>query len=89
MRLTDFLASVGRDFNLQQRFWHSQTPRLADDQEFLRLLGHHGWSNLASEHQELLKQADLAGIQKVLTDEADVAAHQAAGFGPCWVLVRV
>jgi hypothetical protein len=25
----------------------------------------------------------------VLTDEADVAAHQAAGFGPCWVLVRV
>ncbi len=87
MRLTDFLASVGRDFNLQQKFWQSQTPRVADDEQFRRLLGHHGWDNLDPEHQELLKEADLAGIQDVLAKEADVTAH--AGFGPCWVLVRV
>lgn len=89
MRLTDFLASVGRDFNLQQKFWHSQAPQLANDQEFQRLLGHHGWNNLDPVHQELLKEADLCKIQEVLIREADVEAHKAGGFGPCWVLVRV
>jgi hypothetical protein len=97
MRLTDFLASVGRDFNLQQKFWHSQAPQLANDQEFQRLLGHHGWDSLHPDHQELLKEADLCKIQDVLVDEmkqggggssAEVTAH-AGGFGPCWVLVRV
>jgi hypothetical protein len=98
MRLTDFLASVGRDFNLQQKFWRSEASRLADDEEFLRLLGHHGWNNLRPDHQELLRVADLCEIQRVLVDEAreggggssaEVTGHQHGVFGPCWVLVRV
>ena len=88
MRLTDFLASVGRDFNLQQKFWHSQAPQLANDDEFQRLLGHHGWNSLDPKHQALLKEADLCKIQEVLLAEAEVTPHQ-RGFGPCWVLVRV
>jgi hypothetical protein len=88
MRLTDFLASVGRDYNLQQKFWHSEAPTLATDQEFQRLLGHHGWDNLDPDHRALLKEADLCKIQAVLVAEADVTPHQAGGFGPCWVLVR-
>jgi len=88
MRLTDFLASVGRDFNLQQKFWQSKAPQLATDPDFHRLLGHHGWNSLDPEHQAILKEADLSKIQEVLVEEAEVTSHQ-GGFGPCWVLVRV
>ncbi len=88
MRLTDFLASVGRDYNLQQKFWHSEAPTLATDKEFQRLLGHHGWDNLDPGHRSLLEEADLCKIQDVLVAEADVRAHQAAGSGRARVLVR-
>lgn len=98
MRLTDFLASVGGDFNLQDRFWHSEAPKLADDTRFQQLLGRNGWNNLDPKHRDLLKEGDLAKIHKVLIEEAqqggggssaEVTAHQAGGFGPSWVLVRV
>jgi hypothetical protein len=97
VRLTDFLASVGRDFNLQQKFWRSVAPTLATDKEFQRLLEHHGWNNLHPDYRALLEEGDLCKIQDVLVAEAkeggggssaDVTAHQAGGFGPCWVLVR-
>ena len=88
MKLTDFLAVVGRDFALQQRLWHAEDPQLVKDQRFRQMLGHHGFDRLDAKHQGLLERGDLAGIQQALAEEADVTAHQ-VGFGPCWVLVRV
>ena len=99
MRLTDFLASVGRDFHLQSRFWQSDVPQLRDDR-FRQVLGHHGFDRLHPDHQGILERGDLTEIKDVLEREAkeggdgggssaEVTAHQFGGFGPCWVLVRI
>jgi hypothetical protein len=87
--LRKFLQDVGRDFDLQRRFFETGRETFWSDEGVRGLLHRHGLGKLNPEHQALFEGAEppsLAEIQEALANEPDFEAQ--SPFGPSWALVR-
>ena len=88
--LAEFLRDVGRDHDLQRRFFDTELSEVWTDKGIQGLLHAKGVRRLSPDNQRLFsmdRPPTLQEIQDALVEEGEVEASST--FTTCWALVRI